>query len=326
MSPHEKHLQNDLDGLQLVHKFSWLRPHELGPLLWPNAQHARHQANRLVRSWRERRLILERTLPERAGRAVVLSAAGVRLLSTHGIHAVTGKDFGETHGNVWSPPSTWRHDLIAIGVLVDLYLQGFNVIPEAQIRRSAGQLEKLPDGLAYRDGQVILLEVEHARKTGPSMRNLANALCSVAQGSAPPILGMRVTHLMVAFASTQVDERGYTLSHRERVAKAVAASTHRAVPVTWASCSMRSGGVCDVQYTDDLIEADRAASIQRRLELCGWRLDAGVLLCNYKDRIAAVWEEEEADVWGWQVDDFPAERVSTVTEAKRRCAEVLANT
>ncbi|MCU6496905.1 hypothetical protein LPN04_03760 [Rugamonas sp. A1-17] len=324
MNPHEQHLRNDLDGLQLVNKFGWLRPHELGPLLWPNSQHARHQADRLVRCWRKRRLILERPLPGRAGRAVVLSAAGVRFLTAHDVQAVTGKDFGETHGNVWSPPLTWRHDLIAVGVLVNLYLQGFDIFPEAQIKRSSGQLKKLPDGIARRGEQVISIEVEHARKTGPSMRNLALALCSAAQGTTPPIFGMRITHAMVAFVSTQIDERGYTLSHRERVTKAIAESAKSAVPITWASCSMRSAGVRTVQYTDDLIEADRAAAVLHRLELCGWRPEAGALLSNYKGRVAAVWEDEEADAWGWQIDDLPAERVSTISEAKRRCAEVLA--
>lgn len=325
MSPHEQHLQNDLDGLQLVHKFSWLRPHELGVLLWPNTCHPRHQANRLVRSWRERRLIIERALPGRAGRAVVLAAVGVRLLAAHGIHAVTGKDFGETHGDVWTPPSTWRHDLIAVGVLVDLYLNGFDVIPEAQIKRSAGHLSKLPDGVAHRDGQVIWLEIEHMRKTGPAMKHLAQALCSVVDGTAPPILGMRATHAMVAFASGQVDERGYTLSHQQRVTKALSATAQHAMPISWAKCTIRSAGVSAVQYTDDQIETDKAAAVLRRLELCGWRPESGTLICRYGSRTATVWEDEDADAWGWQVDDLPADRVNTVTEAKRRCAEVLAS-
>jgi len=224
MSPIEQHLRNDLDGLQLIHKFGWLRTHELGPLMWPNGRHSRHQADRLVRSWRDRGLIIERKLPHHAGRALVLALRGVRLLAEQGIVARTGKDFGETKGQHWCPPITWRHDLFATQILVHLYLQGFDVYPEAQIRREAGHLQKFPDGLAYRAGdQVIWLEVEHARKTGRSMSQLAQALCAVSEGTATPILGLKPTSCLVAFAATQRDERGYVLDHQSRLRRAIAA-------------------------------------------------------------------------------------------------------
>lgn len=325
MSPVEQHLQNDLDGLQLIHNFGWLRTRELGPLMWPNSLHARHQADRLVRSWRERRLIIERELPEHAGRAVVLAAKGVRLLADYGIVAKSGKDFGEMSERQWSPPMTWRHDLLATEVLVHLYLQGFEVYPEAQIRRQAGRHEKLPDGLAHKGEQVIYVEVEHARKSGPAMKALAQALCSVAQGNMTPILGLRPTRVLVAFASQQVDERSYALNHRERVRKAVAAIARCAVPLTWASCkTTRPNGVLGIECVTDLVEADRAAAIHRRLDAIGWRDEAGVLVCSYGTRSAAVWEDDEAECWGWQVDDLPGERASNLSEAKRRCAEALA--
>lgn len=323
MSPHEQSFQNDTNGLSWLHRFGWLRTHELGPLLWPSNSEARHRADRLARSWRERGLVLERVLPQRAGRALVLAAGGVRLLADAGFEAASGKDFGETHGGVWVPPMTWRHDLLANGVLVDLHRKGFEVLPEAHIRRHAGRVAKMPDGLAVRGHQVIWLETEMARKTGPSMRLLADALCSVGEGAAAPIMGLRPTHSVVAFADARRDERGHTLNHRRRVSAAVAAAARRAVPITWASCTLCGAGVEAVSYVEGIVEADRAAAIMRRLESAGWHPETGVLAANYGARRALVWEDEDAGCWAWQVDDLPAGRVATISEAKRCCAEEL---
>lgn len=324
MNPHEQSFKNDVDGLSWIHRFSWLRTHELGPLLWPRNSAARHRADALARSWRERGLVLERVLPQRAGRALVLAAGGVRLLAEAGVEAVTGKDFGETCGSRWVPPMTWRHDLLAKGVLVDLHRKGFDVLPETHIRRHAGRLAKMPDGLAVRGRQVIWLETEMARKTGPAMALLADALCAIGEGAAAPIMGLRPTHSVVAFVSDQRDERGHALSHRARVSKAVAAAARRAVPIAWASCTLRGAGVETVSYVEGIVEADRAAAIMRRLESAGWHPETGVLASSYGARRALVWEDADAGCWAWQVDDLPAGRVGTISEAKRCCAEELA--
>lgn len=254
----------------------------------------------------------------------MLAAGGVRLLAEAGVEAASGKDVGETRDGRWVPPMTWRHDLLAHSVLVDLYLKGFDVLPEAHIRRHAGRVAKLPDGLAVRGRHVIWLEAEMARKTGPSMRLLADTLCAVGESMAAPILGLRPTHSVVAFAAAQRDERGHALSHQKRVSMAVAARARRAVPITWASCTLRGAGVEAINYVAGSVEADRAAAIMRRLESAGWHPETGVLVSHYGARRALVWEDDEAACWAWQIDDMPAGRVDTISEAKRRCAEVLA--
>lgn len=324
MTPQQKRTQNDIDGLAWIHRFAWLRPNELGALLWSSNGHARHQADRLVRSWRERGLVLERTLPERAGRALVLASRGVQLLASAGIDASSGKDVGETHGGIWVPPATWRHDLLAAGVLVDLYLKGFDVLPEAHIRRHAGRVAKLPDGLAVKGTQVIWLEVERAHKAGAAMRGLADALCAVTEGSAAPVHGHRPTHVLVAYEPGALDTRGHGLNHRARLSKAVGAAARRDVPITWARCLTRSGGIDAIHYETGRVEADRASAIMQRLNAAGWRPETGVLASNYGHFRALVWEDDEAECWAWQVDELPGGRVATISEAKRRCAEQLA--
>lgn len=317
-------MQNDVNGLNWLHKFGWLRPTELGRLLWPSSNTSKHQADRLVRSWRRRCLVLERSLPEHAGRALVLATRGVRFLDEHGVHASTGKDIGHIHGAVWTPPTTWRHDLLSAGVLADLYVRGYEVFPEVHIKRHGGSLAKVPDGIAARDSQVIWLETESARKTGRSMSLLAEALCAVGEGAAATVMGLRPTQAMVAFSSNQRDERCHALNHRQRVRTAVAAATQKAVPLVWAECCMSGAGLESVHYVSELIEADRATAVLRRLDASGWKPETGVVMSTYGSRRAQVWEDEEAGCWAWQVDDLPGGRVDNISRAKRCCAEQIA--
>jgi hypothetical protein len=73
--------ENDRIGLRWVADFRWLRGRELGRLMWPNDKTSRVRANRVIRGWIERRLVIVRQMPDGAGRAVVLSSAGAALVS-----------------------------------------------------------------------------------------------------------------------------------------------------------------------------------------------------------------------------------------------------
>jgi len=80
----DQSLSNDISGLTWVSKFGWLRSAELGRLMWPNNAYARTRADRVVRGWLERGLVISRGLPDGAGRAFVLSEPGARLLGRPG--------------------------------------------------------------------------------------------------------------------------------------------------------------------------------------------------------------------------------------------------
>jgi len=325
MDVHAQHRLNDLDGLSWLGRFGWLRTQELGALMWPGARFARQQADRLVRSWRVRGLVLERTLPAHAGRAVVLASGGVRLLAEAGVEAVSGKDIGETCGGQWQPPHTWRHDLIAAGVLADLHARGFDVLPEYFIRRHAGLMAKLPDGLAVRGDHVIWLEAESTRKTGPAMRLLAQALSAVAVGEAAPVCGHRPTNAMVAFLADARDERGHALGHQTRVRRAVAEAACQDVQIAWARCTLKgSAGVGSVVYEAEAVMADRAAKVRRVLDAGGWREQDGCWVANYGQQQARVWEDDDAPgLWGWEATG-QADRAFSKEAAKQACASALA--
>jgi hypothetical protein len=330
MNAFEKHKLNDRNGLDWVHRFGWLRTFELGSLLWRDThtqeQSRTRQANRLARSWVERGLVLERVLPEGAGRALVLANGGVRLLSDYGVEANTGKDIGKLIEGKWLPPLTWRHDLLAAGVLIDLYSKGFEVLPEAHIRRRAGKLVKIPDGLAIKDKTVYWLEVESARKTGKAMRELADALCVVAKGNAAPICGHKPTNALVAYPADLKDERGHALSHRTRVRAAVAEAARSDVLIEWAACTSRgAAGVGAIKYERETVQANRAAAILKRMEWNPSTEEEGVLVASYGKNTAYVWEDADGLGWGYCINNNPGDREETQAAAKRKCAAALAS-
>ena len=174
-TPFEQRRLKDANGLLFVYQFGWLRTAELGKLMWPDSPASRQAADRLARSWIERQFVIVRDLPDGAGRALVLAKAGVRLLAENGIESGSGKSIGKLNGDDWLPPASWRHDLIAHGVLCELHRLGYTVYPEMELRRRASSHPKIPDGFAIKSGEGIWLEVENARKSGKEMHNLADA-------------------------------------------------------------------------------------------------------------------------------------------------------
>lgn len=333
MTPLEKRYQKDIYGLQWISDFCWLRPAELGALIFDGV-HARKQAERLTRSWVHRGLVLERMLPERAGRALVLASRGVQLLAQAGIAARSGKDIGNIKDGIWQPPLTWKHDLLATQVLCQLVSSGYEVLPEPALRRTAGALAKMPDGLAIRQDRVIWLEVESARKTGPAMRLLAGTLSIVAAGQAAAVCGHLPTHAMVAYLANAQDERGHALSHRARVQQAIAEAARSDVRLTFAEC-VRKGAtsIGHLKLINTTIPADRTSAILKRLNASGWHFDeaSGVTKAHYGSSIAYVWQDTDAPgTWSYDAEgkgwvSGAASYADSLTEAKRCAAALIAS-
>lgn len=328
-TPHEQRRLNNANGLLFVHQFGWLRTAELGKLLWPNSPASRQAADRLVRSWIERQLVIVRELPDGAGRALALATAGVRVLAENSIASVSGKDIGRFTQDGWLPPASWRHDLIGHGVLCELHRRGYQIYPEMELRRRANARAKIPDGIAVKGDQAVWLEVEHARKSGKEMSNLATALSIVANGKAPSIAGIKPTIPMVAFLTSSLDERGHVLSHQTRVRNAIQAVALSDLRIHWAKCALLgSAGVGQVDIHEELISADRASAVLMRLNASGWRDHVnGGQKATYGNHIVHVWDDEHG--WSYAVvtktgTPVDANYVVNITEAKRAAASVLA--
>lgn len=334
MQNHTIRLQNDLAALRFVHLFGWLRIVELSTLMKPHTATALEAGSRLARSLVSRHLVLVRRLPEGAGQVLVLATAGVRLLAEHGIYATSGKSIGRVLGQHWIPSMTWKHDVLAHGVLCELFRRGYEVLPEAEIRRRAGNIAKLPDGLARAPDETWLwLEVESARKSGPHMHRLADAIAAVSAGQVE-ICGVSPSRSLVAYVGRSFDERGHRLNHRERVSRAIAATARSDLQLTFAECIRKgAAGIGSIQLIEATVAANRASAILKRLDASGWYLDAvsGVTKAHYGSSIAYVWQDPAAPgTWSYDADgdgwmSGAAGYADNISEAKRCAAALIAS-
>jgi len=249
--------QRDHEGLLLVHNFGWMRARELGHMLWPASARSAVNASELVGKWKRAGWVLIRPLPDHMGQALVLSAAGAAYLRACGhMDAVTGKDWGETRAGDWVAPTTWRHELLTLGLLAHLHSEGWKVIPERQLRRENSP-GKFPDGLAVRGDDVIWIEVENARKSGPNRNQMVQALVLASQGEGERLSGQVANRALLAYAVDARDERGYRLDHRSRVIAALARRAPVDVPLMLAALSVAgTAGVGQVALEQMMVKAE----------------------------------------------------------------------
>ncbi|MDD2882942.1 MAG: hypothetical protein PHQ58_21230 [Rhodoferax sp.] len=184
LTPREVSLRNDIVGLTAIHRFKWLRPREIGNVLWPNALKSRHISGaRICKKWLDRGYVIQRKLPLHYGYAYVLSQIGADFLIERGVpDATTGKrvgDFVETSGKnkekLWLPTKlTFEHDLLAAGFLTLALGRGHAIKTEQEIAEMNQQKgQKIPDGLVLlKNKKWMAIEVERSRKYGENMRTL----------------------------------------------------------------------------------------------------------------------------------------------------------
>jgi len=328
MNTHDIQRINDFRGLQAVHQFGYLRATELGRFIWPTKTTSKKMAERLIRNWVKRRLVILRMLPNRAGHVAVLAAAGTRLLAEMGVQATTGKSIGKIVDCKWQPPATWRHDLISAGVLTMLSARGWRIVPENEVRRLAGRMTKLPDGLACDpEGRWWWLEVENARKSGPAMRQLCDVLYAL-NDKAISILGLSITGALVAYTQN-TDEIGHRINHRRRIYSALESRARKNISLTFVNCHREREGISSINFEPTIISPARQAHILKALAANGWKIDEeGIHSSIYAGFLAEVWPED-GELWGYQVTymNVPgmANYAGNITEAKFRTAELIAN-
>lgn len=178
---------NDELGLTAIAKFGWLRPREIGNVLWARNK-TRHVAGaRVARRWLRERLVIERTLPYGLGNAYVLSQRGADYLSSETTYGdkfavKTGKKIGDhiNHAeSAWVPTLSWKHDLLSNGFLTLVMGNGGRVISELELRRESKPGGKIPDGLycidSPREGWLAI-ETERAGKWSTSAKSVAASI------------------------------------------------------------------------------------------------------------------------------------------------------
>jgi len=197
-STQEIRLENDEIGLVAIAKFGWLRPREIGNILWPKNKARNVAGAKIVRRWIAEGLVLHRTMPYGHGSAVVLSQKGAKFVDMETEYGIeknikSGKKIGDhiqkTDG-VWMPTRTWRHDLLTNGFLTLAMGYGAEVITELEMRREFPGAKKIPDGmyngLLSTEGWMAV-ETERAGKYSKSAKEMARSIVETQLGkvSAP---------------------------------------------------------------------------------------------------------------------------------------------
>lgn len=242
--------------LRLIAHHRWMRPQELAAILFEQKPFAIKYAESICRRLVLEGLALRRKLPSHNGTAFLLSQSGAELVTKwQGIGFRSGKDWGRTINGVWLPPSSWRHDLIAHGLLAVLHNKGWECFPEHMLRREDG-VDKYPDGLAFHEkGTGLWVEVEQARKSGLNMNHLITALytaCNTTGFYPFPVaqhLGS-VNQALIGIVRHSKDERGYKLNHWLHIENAMKKRLSRgnkiSLHVAWIT--LKGAGVGSVEF------------------------------------------------------------------------------
>jgi hypothetical protein len=325
--------ENDLVAVEWVWRFGWLRPAELGLVMWPGSAHALKMGERLARKIADAGLVIRRTLPEGAGSALVVAEGGARLLREAGIvNARSGKDWGSVSGGTWSPTAEWRHDMLAAGFLALLVWRGTaeDVRPERQISREHPGLMKVPDGLWLSEsGHVGWLEVEHSKKAGARyLHAMADSLVSVACGHAPSLCGWpQALAPCVAFPAMVRDSRGHRIDHRLRVSAAIRAAATQDIAMQLVELELNQvGAVIDFKAQRVDIEADAVSHLLRRLRW--YQTDAGgatwyALTSAHQAEVAQVGDRWRAQIRRRHDDQVVAQDQAGGLKAAQRAAAAL---
>jgi hypothetical protein len=182
------------------HQGGWITTTIMANLFWPKSPTRKKYAERLMAEMIRQGLLLKRQLPNRMT-AGVITTQGCRYVNEAYYKAASqlltaeirpGTDWGSTKTGTWEPPASWRHQIRA-GTFVTWGSHSFskplNMLFDTQIQRANPTALKRPDGILYREtdkGNVGLwIEVESARKTGPEMTKLVEALVDVQSGHSP---------------------------------------------------------------------------------------------------------------------------------------------
>lgn len=246
--------ENAAIALQMLHRFSWLRPTELGRFMYPRDKFSRKYAEKLLRKLLAMRMIIGRKLPGRnAGTAYVVATRGAVQLNTwagtNGKYR-SGKDWGNIENGLWTPPKSWQHDLWAVGVLSHLSeREKTNIIPEAELRRVNPNSKKHADGLVICPDQGISmwLEVESSRKSGRNLAQLVRAVILASRGK--PVTSYNINQEnpvkigILAIPEVSRDERGYNLDHWHRFTQKLQSIGGLKSAVTIIRCKMILKGV-----------------------------------------------------------------------------------
>lgn len=232
-STQELRQHNYVLGLTAIAKFGWLRPREVGNVLWAKNE-SRHIAGaRITRQWLDEGLVIQRLLPHGFGHAYVLSKLGANFVNgetEYGYeHEVkSGKKIGDhinQAGSSWIPSMSWRHDLLSNGFLTLVMGFGGRVVSELELRRESTGSEKIPDGLYSTDtlrDNWMAIETERSAKWSKDAQAVSKSIVNTALYESQ-VNGRRILGTVVLYEDPMVphwgDECRPIINHLDRIAR-----------------------------------------------------------------------------------------------------------
>ncbi len=311
---------NISNALRLIWRTKSLRPQELGRGIFTLSPSCMKQGEALARKIEKGSLVIRRQLPNGAGSVLVLSQKGASLLneSIESKDAHSGKDWGSVKKGVFTPPTTWEHELLANSLLMTIKQKNLHnyTYAEAEIRRRikpTGYQGKIPDGLFGIDGDAFYwLEVENKSKTGKDMRRMVEALVRVESGNSMEIFGRKPTKIAIGINPDAVDSRGCKINHMHRIEKALAKLIDNEINVTFFIFKMLGFAVVDYELITKTIYSDAAAAeIERvraekeeerkRQENMEWQDGDGIYYQHLLSTQLLMRVYKHNEGWGWDV-------------------------
>lgn len=327
--------ETEVRALQLIHEHKWLRPTELGIFLFKT--HTRKYASKLLTKLRKDHLVIERQLPERQGKALLLAKNGAQLLRENGVEsAKSGKDWGTLTDKEFKPSLTYKHDLLVSATAASLCSDYAFTTERTLEEYLKGVLPpKIPDGLLKAEGDsYIWLEVESARKTGRQytkkgyqpqaghFQKLINALIDAARGTTWGVVGreFRIKGACVAYDINAKNELGHKIDHRGRIERAIKAQIASDIEIMFVGLELSPTLVVTAVHRETvMLHSDK----QQRLlnELCWHKDPTGAETARERRYRLSV---QFVDGWRYQIDNKELSKpYGTILEAKKACISAV---
>jgi hypothetical protein len=180
----KKGLDQELECLILIARFSWLRLQECVLFMWydTDPKHGYQYAVTLFKKLQGKGLVHLQKMDEHAGTAAVLTITGAKMVRNAGFFAKKMPLLQDLYGNeYWEPNPFWQHDLMTTG-LCALLLQDrkitesskamywtepeINKMPAISNNILREEEPRIPDLLITTKFGIWAIEMERSRKDG----------------------------------------------------------------------------------------------------------------------------------------------------------------
>ena len=264
-------LKNELHALEIIHRFGWLRPQEIGRHIWPGSKHSEIYGVRIGLKLQKSKMVIARKLPRHCGTALVLSRQGAARLKESGINASSGKDIGMSVGDSWIPKKTWEHDLLCSSFLIlvrEKYQhKKYEFRSELEMIRAYPKAIKIPDGFIYSDeGFSAWVEIENAKKSGPNMRAMIKHAIDISNHG-EEIFGKNCRHAIFAYPEFSEDYRGYNIDHRTHLINAIRAQLKPGTTMLVSLFKIKQKSGAAVSIDVELLKLESNALLQQAKNL-----------------------------------------------------------